>query len=127
MIGHRLFDRDGAGVGRIGQVFYDDQTDAPTWITVRTGLFGTSESFVPLRGARALGDGVQVPYDLETIRSAPSFDIDQHISVEQEDMIYHHYGLPPEPGVPAQRPAESRPRGRHRRPDPEEQGERQPG
>src|SRR5690606_39830325 len=67
--------------------------------------------------ARALGDGVRVPYDLETIRSAPSFDIDQHISVEQEDMIYHHYGLPPEPGVPAQRPAESRPRGRHRRPD----------
>lgn len=123
LIGHRLVDRDGAAVGKIGQVFYDDQTDTAKWITVRMGLFGSRENLVPLTGAEMVYDALQVPWSRNKIKSAPSFDIDQHISVEQEDRVYEHYGLAPE--VPGQRVPEqySRPRGRHARPEPAEQGE----
>ncbi|MBX9387981.1 PRC-barrel domain-containing protein, partial [Streptomonospora nanhaiensis] len=115
LIGHRLVDRDGAAVGKIGQVYYDDQTDEAKWITVRTGLFGSRENLVPLLGAEMVYDALQVPWSKAEIKSAPSFDIDQHISVEQEDRVYEHYGLTPE--IPGQRPAEpiERPRGRHAR------------
>ncbi|GAA3752637.1 PRC-barrel domain-containing protein [Salinactinospora qingdaonensis] len=120
LIGHRLLDIDGNIVGKIGQVYFDDQTDAPKWITVRTGLFGTHEYFVPLRGARAMEEGLQVPFDKDTIKRAPSIDTDRHISPDQEDIVYDHYGMRPE--VPEQR-AEDAPRGgsgftvgRHRRP-----------
>lgn len=93
LIGHRLVDRDGIGIGRIGQVYFDDQTDTPTWVTVRIGLFGTKEVFVPLEGAELLHDSVRVPFAKEQVRRAPSFHSDQHISVEQEDEVYRHYGL----------------------------------
>lgn len=117
LIGHRLLDREGSSVGKIGQVFFDDQTDVPTWITVRTGLFGTNENFVPLKGAQIVDGGdLQVPYGRDVIKEAPSFDIDQHISVQQEDLVYAHYGL--QPDVPERREADElpRPRGKHARP-----------
>ena len=47
-------------LGRIGQIYVDDQTSDPTWVTVKTGLFGTSESFVPLNQARLEGDDIIV-------------------------------------------------------------------
>ncbi|WP_199493237.1 PRC-barrel domain-containing protein [Marinitenerispora sediminis] len=106
LIGHRLLDRQGNSVGKIGQVYFDDQTDAPKWVTVRSGFLGTRENFVPLQGARTVQNDLQVPFDKDTIRRAPSFDIDQHISVEQEDRVYQHYGLQPE--VPGQRSAAMR-------------------
>ena len=39
-------------IGSIGQIYVDDSTGEPSWVTVRTGLFGMSESFVPLGGPR---------------------------------------------------------------------------
>lgn len=117
LIGHRLLDRDGNSVGKIGQVFFDDQTDQPKWVTVRTGLLGSNENFVPLRGARMVDDALRATYTSEQIRTAPSFAIDEHLSVHQEDMIYQHYGLGTD--VPAQRGVAERTqqqRGRHERP-----------
>jgi hypothetical protein len=53
---------DGAKIGSIGQVYADDDNGQPTWVTVKTGLFGTSESFVPLAGAHSEGGDIVVPY-----------------------------------------------------------------
>jgi len=38
----------GEKIGSIGQIYLDDSTNEPQWVTVKTGLFGSSESFVPL-------------------------------------------------------------------------------
>ncbi|GAB3437625.1 hypothetical protein GCM10027570_00040 [Streptomonospora sediminis] len=102
LIGHRVLDSNGSSVGKIGQVYYDDNTDVAKWVTVRTGLFGTRESFVPLQGARSAEEAIQVPYDKQTIKNAPHFDVGQRISMEEERRIYEHYGLPYS-GVPEQR------------------------
>ena len=51
--GATAYDRDGDKIGKIGEVYYDDDTDQPKWITVNTGLFGTNESFVPRAGRRS--------------------------------------------------------------------------
>lgn len=101
LVGRRLLDREGGSVGKVGQVYLDDQTDEPKWITVRTGIFGTQESFVPLQDAWTSGEDLVVPFDKQTIKDAPHFEVDEHISVEEEQQVYQHYGMQPE--VPQQR------------------------
>ncbi len=48
LTGKNVVDKQGTKVGSIQQIYRDDATDAPEWITVRTGLFGMKETFVPL-------------------------------------------------------------------------------
>lgn len=55
-----ILSADGDKIGSIGQIYADDENGRPTWVTARTGLFGTSESFIPLEGARLEGSGLSV-------------------------------------------------------------------
>lgn len=48
--GGHVLSSAGDKIGGIGQVYLDDATGEPSWVTTKTGLFGTSESFVPLQG-----------------------------------------------------------------------------
>lgn len=89
----KAYDSDGEKVGSVGEVYLDDQTGQPAWVTVNTGLFGTSESFVPLEGARVEGDDLHLPYSKAKIKDAPRQDADKHLDVEQEEALYHYYGL----------------------------------
>ena len=84
---------DGDKIGSIGQVYADDDNGQPTWVTVKTGLFGTSESFVPLEGARSEGGDIVVPYTKDQVKDAPRVDTDSHLEPSEEDRLYAHYGL----------------------------------
>ncbi|MFC7713797.1 PRC and DUF2382 domain-containing protein [Nonomuraea recticatena] len=95
VIGRTVFDRDGAKVGEVKNVYLDDHTNEPEWLTVRTGLFGMHESFVPLRTARVDGDRVDVTYDKAMIKGAPRVDVESggHLSLDEERELYRYYGL----------------------------------
>jgi uncharacterized protein (TIGR02271 family) len=93
VIGSTAYDRDGDKLGKVGQVYYDDDTDQPRWITVNTGLFGTHESFVPVEGMDASGDRVTVAYDKATVKDAPNIAEDGHLSPQEEERLYQHYGM----------------------------------
>ena len=84
---------NGDKIGGIGQIYLDDNSGEPNWVTVKTGLFGTSESFVPLDGADLRGGDIVVKYDKATIKDAPRVDADGSISPEEEDALYSYYGL----------------------------------
>jgi uncharacterized protein (TIGR02271 family) len=84
---------DGDKIGSVGQVYADDADGQPTWVTVKTGLFGTSESFVPLQGARLEGSDVVVPYTKDQVKDAPRVDTDGHLEPSEEDRLFAHYGL----------------------------------
>ncbi|MET1065388.1 MAG: PRC and DUF2382 domain-containing protein [Arthrobacter sp.] len=84
---------DGSKIGSIGQVYADDNTGQPTWVTAKTGLFGTSETFVPLEGARVEGSDVVVPYTKDQVKDAPRVDTDGHLEPSEEDRLYSHYSL----------------------------------
>jgi hypothetical protein len=43
-------------------IYADDQTGEPEWALVKTGLFGTRSTFVPIAQASQRNDDVQVPY-----------------------------------------------------------------
>ncbi len=91
--GGDVLSNSGDKIGSIGQIYLDDSSGDPTWITVRTGLFGTKESFVPLQGANVSGDDVTVGFDKATISDAPKIDPDGSLSPAEEDELYDYYGL----------------------------------
>jgi len=85
---------EGTKIGGIGQVYLDDQTARPEWVTVKTGLFGTAESFVPLAQANLSGNDIVVPFDKDKVKDAPRVsDSDGHLSRDQEAELYRYYGL----------------------------------
>ena len=89
--GGNVVGSDGSKIGSIGQLYADDDTGEPTWVTVKTGLFGTSESFVPVEGAHNQGEDLVVPYSKEHVKDAPRVDADGHLSPEEEDRLYTYY------------------------------------
>jgi uncharacterized protein (TIGR02271 family) len=91
--GGTVTDSAGEKIGKVGQVYLDDRTGEPDWVTVNTGLFGRSESFVPLRGATAEGDALRVGYTKAQVKDAPRVDVDGHLSEDEEQRLYVHYGL----------------------------------
>jgi uncharacterized protein (TIGR02271 family) len=83
----------GDKIGSIGQIYLDDQTGDPSFVTANTGLFGTSQSFVPLQGASVRDGHIVVNYDKDTVKNAPRIDDDGKLSPEEEDRLYEYYGL----------------------------------
>jgi uncharacterized protein (TIGR02271 family) len=92
-IGATAHGPSGEKLGKIGQVYYDDDTSEPKWVTVHTGLFGTHESFVPLQRAEIRGDDVVLPYDKAKVKDAPHVDESEHLSPDEEERLYRYYGL----------------------------------
>jgi uncharacterized protein (TIGR02271 family) len=93
-IGQTLYSSDNEKIGKIGQVFLDDDTDRPEFLTVNTGLFGMNESFVPAAEADVTGDGVRVPFTKDQVKDAPNVDVDSgHLDESEERRLYEHYGM----------------------------------
>jgi uncharacterized protein (TIGR02271 family) len=92
---HPVYDADGNKIGEAKHVFYDDATGRPEWVSVKTGLFGTSESFVPIREAVMVEEHLEVPYDKNMVKDAPNVDVDSggHLSEAEEHRLYEHYGI----------------------------------
>src|SRR4051794_39137643 len=93
VIGQDVYDESGQKIGSAAEVYLDDETGQPEWVTVRTGLFGTKESFVPIRNADLTDDGVRVPVSKDRVKDAPKIDTDGHLSPQEEEELYRYYGL----------------------------------
>jgi uncharacterized protein (TIGR02271 family) len=93
VIGATVHDRSGDKIGKVGAVYFDDDTQQPKWLSVNTGLFGTNETFVPLEGAEVRDDDVVVAYDKATVKDAPNVASDAHLSRQEEQELYRYYSL----------------------------------
>ena len=95
LVGAQLVGAGQERIGKIDQVFLDDETGTPQWVTVQTGLLGRHESFVPLASAELAGQGeVRVPYGKDQVKDAPAVELgDGHISEAEEAALYRYYGL----------------------------------
>jgi sporulation protein YlmC with PRC-barrel domain len=93
IVGAPVHDTDGDKIGTVGQVYVDPDTEKPLWATVKTGLFGTSESFVPLEDATWDRESLVVGYDKAKVKDAPRVESDGALSEEEEDSLYAYYGI----------------------------------
>lgn len=92
--GRTIVGSDDERIGRISDIYVDDQTDQAEWATVTSGLFSMSTHFVPLADASSDGEDVRVPVTRHEVRSAPRIDLDGHLSDQEETELFEHYGIP---------------------------------
>jgi uncharacterized protein (TIGR02271 family) len=88
-----VLDRDGDKIGKVADVFYDNETGAPEWLLVQTGLFGMRETFVPFGSAKVRDAEVAVPYEKDFVKGAPNVDTDEDLSVADEQTLARYYSL----------------------------------
>jgi uncharacterized protein (TIGR02271 family) len=95
VLDHPVYDTSGSKIGQAGHIYLDDATGEPEWVSVKTGLFGSHESFVPVRDASVIEDHLEVPYDKNKIKDAPHVDVDAggHLSEEEEHRLYDFYRI----------------------------------
>ncbi|MFG1994887.1 DUF2382 domain-containing protein [Actinoplanes sp. NPDC048988] len=92
--GHDVYGPDGDKIGSVGQV-WEDGSGQPTWASVKTGLFGLKESFVPLSQADLQGDRLVLPFDKAKVKDAPNVDAshDEPLTNDDVERLYEYYGL----------------------------------
>jgi uncharacterized protein (TIGR02271 family) len=91
--GRTMVDPAGDKLGTIDAIYLDDETGQPEWATVTSGLFTAKTAFVPLAQAQDIGNSVQVPYDKQQVKNAPTMQADGSLSQDDEAELYRHYGL----------------------------------
>jgi hypothetical protein len=91
MEGRTAVDADGAKLGKIGQVYLDDESGQPLWVTIHTGLFGTKESFAPLYGSRTDGDDLRLAVSKAMVKDAPGIEADGRIEGDENEALYTYY------------------------------------
>ena len=95
LIGHPVYDAEGNKIGTAGNIYHSDASGEPEWVTVKTGMFGNRESFVPLSGATGDDKGLHVAVRKDSVRDAPRIDENGHLSDAETAELYRHYGLTP--------------------------------
>ena len=91
-IGHQAVDSAGEKVGTIETLYFDDASGEPEWLAIKTGLFGTKQSFAPIAGATNEGDDLRLAFTKDQVKGAPTVDPDGHLEADEEAALYQHYG-----------------------------------
>ena len=90
--GSSVIDLTGDKIGKVEDIYLDNETNQPEWVLVDTGLFGRS-TFIPLHGANLQEDGVQVPIEKAAVKDAPAIETGRELSQTEEAELYRYYGF----------------------------------
>lgn len=88
-----VVDQDGHKVGGLDQVYVDNATGRPAWVSVRTGWLGGRKVFCPVGGAVVENGQIRVPYPASMIKEAPDIPCDGHLTENEEEQLLDHYSL----------------------------------
>lgn len=90
--GQQVIDRAGESLGKLDEVYYDAASGQPVLIAVKSGLLGRTSTLVPLEGATAGRDHIQVPHDKATVASAGEAHGDDAPTAEDLTQLSATYG-----------------------------------
>lgn len=62
LYGTTVNDNAGDKIGKVDEVYLDNSSGQPEWVSVKTGLFGSNVSLLPLAQATMTGDTLTVPF-----------------------------------------------------------------
>jgi len=94
LIGAAAYDQHGEKIGHVAAVYLDKASGEPEWLTVRTGLFGPRETFVPTARANPRTPR-EIRFDIgkDTIVAAPNVEPDGELAEAEEAHLFRHYGV----------------------------------
>ena len=93
LFGATVVDSDGSKIGKVEEVYLDNSSGQPEWVSVKTGLFGSNVSLIPLAQSSFSGDTMTVPFDKAMVKDAPHHDPAAELSESDEDDLYRYYGV----------------------------------
>jgi len=93
LFGATVVDNDGSKIGKVEEVYLDNASGQPEWVSVKTGLFGSNVSLIPLAQASFSGETMTVPFDKAMVKDAPHHDPAAELSESDEDDLYRYYGV----------------------------------
>jgi len=93
LFGTTVTDSTGDKIGKVDEVYLDNASGEPEWVSVKTGLFGTNVALIPLAQATMSGDTVTVPFDKAMVKDAPHHDPGAELSETDEADLYRYYGI----------------------------------
>ncbi len=91
--GANVVDLDGDKIGKVEEIYLDQDTDEAEWALVNTGMFGTKSTFVPLQGAEVTEDQLRVPIEKARVKDAPNIEAGRELSQSEEAELYSYYGM----------------------------------
>jgi uncharacterized protein (TIGR02271 family) len=91
--GQTMVSSEGDKIGKIGEIYLDQETDQAEWALVQTGMFGSKSSFVPIADATRQDGDVRVPFTKSEVADAPKLDADGALSQDEEAQLYRHFGM----------------------------------
>jgi len=92
--GCKVYDRDGEKIGRVDELFVDEN-DRPKYIGVKMGLLGTKSTHIPMDVIRVRKNRhiMEVSETKDKIKAGPDFDDDEEITPKYEERVRSYYGL----------------------------------
>jgi len=91
-VGHTVLDRDGEQVGKVDQLYRDQNTDRPTWAVVKAGMT-RKERFIPLADASEEGDDtLRIGATKGQVDDAPDVQDKDRLTPDDESRLHRHYG-----------------------------------
>lgn len=93
IIGAEAVGPDNDKIGKVGQIYIDQDNEQPVWVSVKSGLFGTSETLVPLQGADWDRSALHLAFHKDRVKDAPRVDPDAELSPEEQERLYEYYGM----------------------------------
>lgn len=94
-LGTRAYDLDGARLGHVADVLFDERSGRPEWLLLV--LLRAEDRFVlvPAAGVRQHAQGVGVPVHRRVVRTAPtSAAPPDALAVSDARRLARHYGVP---------------------------------
>ncbi len=82
---------DGDKIGSVNQVYVNDTSGRPDWVTVNTGMFGMRENFVPLQGSRLDGETLVLPFGKDVVKDSPTISDSSHLDTDEQASLYSYY------------------------------------
>ncbi len=92
--GANVVGADGDKLGKVDEIYLDNETGKPEWAAVNTGMFGGNVSLVPLAAADWRGEELSVPFDKDRVKNAPHHDPGREISADDERELFSYYDVP---------------------------------
>jgi sporulation protein YlmC with PRC-barrel domain len=87
---------DGERIGTVEDVYVDAEGGYVRYLALDTGWFGGRLTVVPVEDVRVADKGrLALPYTITDLRAAPSYEIQDDLTISREVEVYRHYDLTP--------------------------------
>jgi uncharacterized protein (TIGR02271 family) len=109
-LGHTALDRDGEPLGRVEELYLDDETDAPKWALLSSPERPDDPPFVPLAGVAEAGSTLRLAVDRRAAIASPRLRAEDGVlTPEQEQALATHYAAPAAPEAETEAEADDGP------------------